>query len=243
MAQGRKFAVFDIDGTLIRWQLYHALTDELARRGHIQPASYKAMRQARTEWKQRKGSSFRDYEGQVIDVYEAILKTLTHSQLEEAVQAVFDEYKDQVYTYTRDLIRQLKQEGYILLAISGSQTEIVAKIAAYYGFDDYTGTDYGRSKTGFDGTKATGVHHKDKTLKQLVKKHGLDFKGSLAIGDSYGDAAMLKLVEEPIAFNPEDSLFDIAQAEGWPIIIERKNVIIKLEKVHGRYQLAETNQR
>lgn len=239
----KKFAVFDIDGTLIRWQLYHALTDELASRGHIQPDSYKAMRQARTAWKQRKGSSFRDYEGQVIDVYEAILKTLTFEQFEEAVQAVFDEYKDQVYTYTRDLISQLKSENYILLAISGSQTEIVAKIAAYYGFDDYTGTDYGRSNAGFDGTKKSGVFHKDKTLKRLIKKHSLNYKDSLAIGDSFGDAAMLKLVEQPIAFNPEDSLFDIAQAEGWPIVIERKNVIIKLEKAHGRYQLAETNQR
>ena len=26
----RPFAVFDIDGTIIRWQLYHALADELA---------------------------------------------------------------------------------------------------------------------------------------------------------------------------------------------------------------------
>ncbi len=25
------FAVFDIDGTIIRWQLYHALADELAK--------------------------------------------------------------------------------------------------------------------------------------------------------------------------------------------------------------------
>ena len=35
-----KFAVFDIDGTLIRWQLYHAIADELAKSGHIDAETY-----------------------------------------------------------------------------------------------------------------------------------------------------------------------------------------------------------
>src|SRR5579862_3137181 len=147
MATGRPFAVFDIDGTLIRWQLYHALTDELASRGHIQPESYQAMRDARLEWKKRANSSFRDYEIEVIKVYEAVLKTLDFKQFDEAVEAVFDEYKDQVYTYTRDLIAKLKAKNYLLFAISGSQTEVVAKVADYYGFDDYVGTEYRRSKS------------------------------------------------------------------------------------------------
>ena len=37
MTKGRPFAVFDIDGTLIRWQLYHSIADTLARLGHIEP--------------------------------------------------------------------------------------------------------------------------------------------------------------------------------------------------------------
>lgn len=237
----RKFAVFDIDGTLIRWQLYHAIADTLARQGHIKPESYQAMKDARMEWKRRAGGSFRDYEVQVIEVYEAILKTLTYEQFESAISAVFEEYKDQVYTYTRDLIAKLKIEGCLIFAISGSQTEIVAKIADYYGFDDYVGTIYERRDNGFSGSKTIGSLDKDATLKALAKKHHTDFKDSVGVGDSRSDISMLELVENPIALNPEKDLFEYAKKKGWKIVLERKNMVYELEK-HGRkYELAKTN--
>ena len=43
----RPFAVFDIDGTLIRWQLYHALADEMVRRSMIDPEQFEAVRESR----------------------------------------------------------------------------------------------------------------------------------------------------------------------------------------------------
>jgi HAD superfamily hydrolase (TIGR01490 family) len=233
----RKFAVFDIDGTLIRWQLYHAIADSLAHEGYIKPQTYEAMKEARMAWKRRTGGSYKDYELQVIDVYESVLKTLTFGQLDLAIDAVFDEYKDQVYTYTRDLISKLKQQGYLLFAISGSQTEIVAKIADYYGFSDYVGTVYKRMGKSFSGAKTIGSFNKDQTLRDLVAKHRAEYSGSVAIGDSHSDISMLELVEEPIAFNPEQSLFKHAGQKGWKIAIERKNVVYELTSVDGKYQL------
>lgn len=239
MEKGQKFAVFDIDGTLIRWQLYHAIADSLAQKGHIKPQSYQAMREARMAWKKR-GGGFKDYEKQVIVIYEAVLQTLSFDQLQEAIDAVFEEYKDQVYTYTRDLIAKLKHKDYLLFAISGSQTEIVAKIADYYGFDDYVGTVYERTKTSFSGQKTIGSFEKDKTLKRLVKKHSASWDGSLAIGDSHSDISMLELVEQPIAFNPDQDLFGYAGTKGWKVVIERKNMVYELEKTNGKYQLVKT---
>jgi HAD superfamily hydrolase (TIGR01490 family) len=234
----KKFAVFDIDGTLIRWQLYHAIADTLARRGHIKPASYVAMKNARMAWKKRTGGSFKDYELQVIGVYEAVLKTLNFEQLDEAIDDVFEEYKDQVYTYTRDLITKLKVKEYSLFAISGSQTEIVAKIAEYYGFDDYVGTIYERLDDKFTGSKIIGSRNKNSALDEMVKKHGVSYQKSMGIGDSYSDISMLKLVEHPIAFNPEESLFRHAKTNGWKIVVERKNVIYELNKIGDSYGLA-----
>src|SRR5471030_2695928 len=100
MATEKKFAVFDIDGTLIRWQLYHAMADALAAKGLIDKKDYQTMRDARMGWKKRSGMSFKDYEKLVIDVYEKILMSLSFEQLDAAVDAVFNEYKDQVYIYT-----------------------------------------------------------------------------------------------------------------------------------------------
>jgi|SRR5579862_6152783 len=243
MVQGRKFAVFDIDGTLIRWQLYHAIADTLARQGHIKPEVYQTMKDARMTWKRRLGGSFRDYERQVIEVYEAILKELSFSQFEEAADVVFEEYKDQVYTYTRDLIAKLKKDGYVLFAVSGSQTEIVAKIADYYGFDDYVGTTYERTGQGFSGAKTIGSLDKDKTLKELVKKHGVSFKGSIGVGDSRSDISMLELVERAIALNPEADLFEHAKNAGWEVVLERKNMVYELKKRGSGYELVKASAR
>ena len=50
---GRPFAVFDIDGTLIRWQLYHAIADALAKKGLIDAKTYSAIPGPPIEWKKR----------------------------------------------------------------------------------------------------------------------------------------------------------------------------------------------
>jgi phosphoserine phosphatase len=49
---------------------------------------------------------------------------------------------------------------------------------------------------------------------------------------------MLSMVKQPIAFNPTKELFKTAQQNGWEIVIERKNMIYKLEVKNGSYVLA-----
>lgn len=240
----RRFAVFDIDGTLIRWQLYHAIADALAKNGQISAFKYKKIRESRMEWKKRTGeTSFKKYENQVVIAYERALENLSFDQFKLAVDEVFDEYKEQVYTYTRDLIRQLKTSGYTLLAISGSQIEIVALVADYYGFDDYVGTIYEFSGQRFTGNKKIAAFDKAKTLRSLVEKNGLNYEMSIGVGDSYSDAAMMELVEKPIAFNPERRLFELAKKKGWKIVIERKNMVYELEVINGKYQLVKAESR
>ena len=234
----KKFAVFDIDGTLIRWQLYHAIADTLVRLGYGNAAAFEGAKQARMDWKRRTHpESFKAYERTLVEAVDNMLLTLTQRQYNEAIDAVFEEYKDQVYTYTRDLIKQLKKEHYVLFAISGSQEEIVKKIASYYGFDDFVGSTYKRKGQGFSGEKIVRAHNKDQILAKLVKKHGVDTAGSIAVGDSEGDISMLETVETPITLNPEKKLFDHAKKNGWKIVLERKNMVYELEKVGQNYVL------
>jgi HAD superfamily hydrolase (TIGR01490 family) len=237
--QPRKFAVFDIDGTLIRWQLYHAIVDELVTQGSIKAANYQAVEQARDTWKRRGHvSSFDSYEQALIKVHDAAVDSLSIEDYQKAVDAVFEAYKDQVYTYTRDLIRSLKQEGYVLLAISGSHQDVIQKLAEYYGFDEAVGPTYGRKDGHITRPLKPVYGRKAIILKELVKKHDLSYEGSIAIGDSATDIDILKLVEKPIAFNPTRDLFAHAKAQHWQIVIERKNVIYELEAdKHGGYRL------
>jgi HAD superfamily hydrolase (TIGR01490 family) len=238
----KNLAVFDIDGTLIRWQLYHASADSLVKLGFVNAAEYEAIKNARRAWKRREeGATFKSYEQKLVDGYNSMLLNLTTEQFEQAAEAVFSEYKDQSYTYTRDLIKKLKAGGYLLFAISGSQAEIIAKIAKHWGFDDFKASEFERADGHFTGKVTHYLAKKDEALAELIKKHGASQTGSIAVGDSLSDVKILEAVERPIAFNPEKELFDYARLRGWRIVIERKNMIYELESKSGRYLLAETN--
>ena len=138
----RKFAVFDIDGTLIRWQLYHILVDRLAKTNKLGPGVYDHIKEARMRWKKRESAdSYHAYEMEIVKGFESALGRLTTQEFDEIIDSIIDEYKDQVYIFTRDLLKSLKSQGYFLLAISGSHHELIEKIAKYYQFDDYKGSD------------------------------------------------------------------------------------------------------
>lgn len=235
----RPFAVFDIDGTLLRWQLYHAVADELAGRGHFGAIEYQAVKDARMTWKNREGEdSFKQYERALVNLVDQAIVGLEVAELESASKTVIAEYKDQVYRYTRNLIQELKSKNYLLFTISASQSEIVGMLAQYYGFDGYAGSEYEVKAGKYTGKKDLLVsERKPEVLQRLVKKHNAVYEGSIAAGDSESDIPMLEAVEQPVAFNPTKLLFDHAKQHGWNIIVERKNVIYALEPTNGNYRL------
>jgi HAD superfamily hydrolase (TIGR01490 family) len=234
----KRFAVFDIDGTLIRWQLYHAAVDKLAKNGALGPDTHQKIHEARMKWKRREDADgFKEYESTLIKFYAEALPKLSTAQFDTVAEEIVSEYQDQAYSYTRDLLKQLKSRGYTLLAISGSQQELVAKIAQHYGFDDFIASQYERSGKGFTGKVFVASSNKKSALMKLVEKHKLDFTGSYGIGDSASDSSMLELVENPVAFNPDSELFQSAKANGWKIVVERKNMVYEMEQQNGRYIL------
>ena len=233
-----KFAVFDIDGTLIRWQLYHAVVDRLAKLGFLGDSAHDELHGARMNWKNREHSeSFSQYEQTLIKIYEQSLDNIDTKTFDEIAEQIALEYKDQVYTYTRDLCATLKDRGYTLLAISGSHQELVGHIAKNYGFDDWVGTEYKRGDNGFTGEKFVASHNKKTILESFIKKHGLSLEKSVGVGDSGSDVPMLEMVESPIAFNPDQTLLKKSKDEGWKIVVERKNVIYELDSNDGVYIL------
>lgn len=237
--ESKRFAVFDIDGTLIRWQLYHAVVDRMAKKGLLGTDAKDQLRDARMHWKRREHpEAFHDYEKALIAVYQAALPNLKSEDFDQTVSEIIQEYKGQIYTYTRDLILRLKKRGYILLAISGSHQELVKLIAEEYGFDDWHGSTYQRKDGSFTGEAEIASFDKRKHLSMLVDRHKLSFDDSYAVGDSASDAPMLEMVEHPIAFNPDMKLLAIAQTHGWNVVVERKNVVYELKAQDGTYVLA-----
>lgn len=235
----RPFAAFDIDGTVLRWQLYHAVADELARQDKLDLVAYEKVRQARLLWKKRPHqASYAEYEVELIKFFETAIKSVDPLELHAASKNVVKVYKDQVYAYTRDLIADLKKKDYLLFAISASQDEIVKMLADYYGFDDSGGSHYEIKDGAYTGKgKILKSDHKPEFLKRLVKKHGATWEGSIAVGDTESDIPMLSIVEKPIVFNPTKLLFEHAKQNNWEVVVERKNMVYNLEPTDGKYTI------
>jgi HAD superfamily hydrolase (TIGR01490 family) len=243
----KKFAVFDIDGTLFRWQLFHEIVFELVANGSLPNEAGETIQKKFQEWRSRKhAGSFHDYEMALVKAFLPHITKLKVSVLEEAADTVLKRSSTHVYMYTRSLIESLRKEGYILIAISGSQNEIVQRFAQLWHFDYAIGQVFETKNGYYTGAIPGGkllVDQKDILLEGFIEEHSLSLEGSIAVGDSLSDAAMLKLVQQPIAFNPNDLLFAIAKEKGWKIVIERKNMIYELEPNDGTYILASAGTR
>ncbi len=239
MTASRRFAVFDIDGTLIRWQLFHAIVHHLGQEGYILRRQHEQIRAARMRWKNREDvEGFRAYELVLLEIYLEVMKQILPEDHDRIVDEVVAEYRDQTHVYTRDLARRLQQQGYLLFAISGSHEGAVGKVARHHGFDDYIGASFEVQNGQYTGEATTPVFDKATALRALVEKHHATFEGSYAIGDSWGDISMLDIVEHPVAFNPDKGLYEAAVSHHWPIVVERKNVVYELKPDKDGYRLA-----
>lgn len=238
-AAKRKFAVFDIDGTLVRWQFFHAIVHELGKSGAMNSAAHQNIRDARMQWKQREHvDSFHDYELALVQIYFEALPSISQVDHQAAIGRVFEEYKDQMFTYSRHLLERAKKDGRVVLAISGSHDSVLKLLADYIGLDDFIGANFEYKNGAYTGVVNSPISDKASALRQLVAKHDLALEGSLGIGDSESDIGMLELVENPIAFNPSAGLLEAAKKRDWKIVLERKNVVYELESYNGQYILA-----
>src|SRR5215207_7616763 len=146
-----------------------------------------------------------------------------------------------LHIYTRDLALRLKQAGYSLIAISGSPTEILETFLKALGFDRAWGTVLGQEEDRYTGEI---VRHpfsdKRGVLKEFLSEASLSLDGSVGVGDTLSDVGFLELVETPIVFNPNHSLFEVARRRGWPIVVERKDVVYNLQLPRSRGRIAST---
>lgn len=235
-----KFALFDIDGTLYRWQLFHTLVEKLADLRVLEGRV--SLDDAWHAWRGNR-ASFEEYEQSLInDVLFRNLPNLKTDIFEAACVAVVESTSDKVHRYTLKLLNDLKADGYKIIAISGSQQELIGRFCDKYGFDIAIGALYERKDDLFTGKVIRNTYgRKAEILKELVKEHGLSWKDSLAIGDTKSDIEVLELVEKPIAFNPSEELLLAAKANAWPIVIERKNIAYRLQPdASGQIVLDET---
>jgi len=223
-------AVFDVDGTLFRRGLLPALTRRLVNEEVFPERVREELSEDYYAWVERRGS-YETYDELVMELFLRELKGVSVAELQRCARAEVEAHGRRLHIYTRDVARRLKEAGYHLIAISGSPQEILDLFLKPLGFDRAWGTVLAQDEGRYTGEVLQDpFKNKRRVLEEFLEDANVSLEGSVGVGDTLSDVGFLEMVETPIAFNPNRRFFEVARQHGWPIVVERKDVIYNLQK-------------
>ena len=207
----RTCAIFDLDGTIIDNSSEKTFVGYLLRRREISLVNL-------ASWALYLFKTRRLHAAKMNKVY---LSNKDYSHIQRLAKKCFHEKLVQhISKRAVDLIKMHKEQGRVVVLLSGSLDILVANFKEYLGMDLMIGHSLER-KDGIITGRTTGLqpYKKNKAIlvKQLAEKYGLDLGNSYAYGNNYSDAHKLSLVKHPVAVNPDRKLRRIANENGWAI--------------------------
>ena len=229
-------AFFDIDGTIYREGLITEVFKKIIKYELVSENKwYNEVRPAYLSWDKRQGD-YDAYLQKMVDIYTEAIKGIDKYHIDYIAKKVIDQKGDRVYTFTRERIKWHKDQGHIVIAISGSPSELVREMSKKYNMDDYKGTIYKLDDNQkYSGDVIPMWDHKSKlsAINELVEKYNIDLSKSFAYGDTSGDFTMFQSVGIPYAINPTKELLykvmnDNEIKEKIKVIVERKDVTYSL---------------
>ena len=224
-------AFFDIDGTIFRSSLLIEVVDQLIKEGVFPEEALEMFEVSNQNWRNREGS-YETYIDDVVQGFLQYIKGVHYGTFADIGRRVVALQSKRVYRYTRDLVSDLKQQGYTLIAISQSPKTILDEFCQQYGFDKVYGRVYEIGpQDRFTGVVAEEhlIRNKANIVKRVFERNPeLSPENSIAVGDTEGDIPLLESVSRAICFNPNQALYTHAKRNGWEVVVERKDVIYRL---------------
>lgn len=221
-------AIFDLDETLISEDSDHAWGEFIIEKGLVDPIRHRELN----------NQFYKDYQAGCLNIDEymkfscSVLATTDQNQLirlrEEFIEV---EIKPLVHPEALALVNHHRDAGDTLMIITATIEFITRPIADLFGIETliapipefldgkYTGKLSGIPS--FKEGKVTRLYAwlEENRLKEVeLKGNPLSLIDSHFYSDSINDLPLLKLVDYPVAVNPDKSLLAIAEKNDWQII-------------------------
>lgn len=230
-------AFFDIDGTIYREGLITEVFKKIIKYELVDEKKwYREVKPAFINWDKRQGD-YDTYLLKMVDIYIEAIKGINKYHIDYIAKKVIEQKGERVYTFTRERIKWHKEQGHIVIAISGSPIELVSEMAKKYNMDDYRGTIYKFNENNTYNGEIIPMwdsESKEKAILALKDKYNIDLDKSFAYGDTSGDFTMFKSVGVPYAINPTKELLDKVLNDEEikakiKCVVERKDVTYSLD--------------
>lgn len=210
------FALFDLDNTLLAGDSDYEWGQYLVDKGLVDKAVYEAKNQY----------FFEQYKQGSLDIhaYSAFsfepLSRLPLPELQAIRQAfVTNIIEPMIAKDARQQVEQHRQQGHKLAIITATNSFVTRPIADLFGIDHLLATEpkivNGKFTQVIDGTPCFQA---GKVERFNAWRGDHTMAGSYFYSDSHNDLPLLRLVEHPVAVDPDDQLKAEAVANGWSVI-------------------------
>ncbi|MGB1090586.1 MAG: HAD family hydrolase [Oceanobacter sp.] len=211
-------AIFDLDHTLLNGDSDHAWGQFLVDEGLVDIEHHK----------RRNDHFYEEYKKGTLDIYEYLefaLKPLTIHPLETMLAArekfLAERIGPLISQKSRDLIAKHKSKGDQLLIITATNGFVTYPIAEVLGIDEIIAPHPEVIDGQYTG-KTVGIasfqQGKVERLNSWLEDKDCSLEGASFYSDSHNDLPLLRLVDHPVAVDPDDTLKAEAELKGWPII-------------------------
>lgn len=211
-------AIFDLDNTLIGGDSDHLWGEFLVRHNYVDGELY-----------QKENDRFyREYQDGNLNIHDWLefqLKPLSSHPFTELQQwretFIEEEINPILLPKATELIDTHRNKGDKLLIITATNSFITEPIASMLGITDLIATEPelidGEYTGAIDGIPSY-QKGKIERLNIWLEEQDITMDGSCFYSDSHNDLPLLKIVDNPVAVDPDNTLMEVARERGWPIL-------------------------
>ncbi len=218
IAEPMTLAIFDLDHTLLNGDSDHAWGLFLAEL-HVVDAVQHRRKQERY---------YEDYRAGALDIDEFLrfqlqaLKENDRCDLETWRGAFIEEkILPMISRHAVGLVERHRNQGHTLIIITATNRFITQPIAERFDVDVLIATEPEEIGGRFTG-EVRGIpcfqSGKVELLNNWLRDNGADLSSSWCYSDSHNDLPLLRMVDHPVAVNPDAALATEARRKGWPIL-------------------------
>lgn len=213
-----KLAIFDLDNTLIGGDSDYLWGKFLCKHGFVDQETHS------TEHERY----YRDYKAGVLDIREflafqlqplantdpAILSARRKQYIDEMIRPI-------LLDKAIELIANHRQQNHVLLIITATNRFITEPIAELLNISNLIASEAEMKNGHYTGNPAgipSYAGGKITRLNNWLEEHNYQPDEIWFYSDSHNDLPLLKIVEHPVAVDPDEILKKEAEENGWPII-------------------------
>ncbi|GGY79191.1 HAD family hydrolase [Marinobacter zhanjiangensis] len=211
-------AIFDLDNTLLAGDSDHAWGEFLVDAELVDADDHR----------QQNDQFYQDYLNGELDIYRYqrfALSAIAGRDPEEVAvwrQAFMDSRIRPLYQPKADrLLTSHRNQGHTLMIITATNRFVTGPIAEAMGIEHLIATEPEFRDGRYTGD-ITGVPSfqdgKVLRLQQWLRDHDATLEGAWFYSDSHNDLPLLRLVDNPVAVDPDPTLEQYARQQGWPVM-------------------------